>query len=173
MVNFWFYWFFFPAISFLEGAVKTCPAVCPQRSEASTVITSKAWSGRHQRHWPTHTDRLSPVLWTGTLTFVVLKTLINSDQEMWVNSNMQASSSRFPGIPLGSEWSTDPQKGVSIVPTPTPFSVQSLLWPVGPVLFPTWEAGIRLVLAAGRCVLVLGVGMRAWPLGGASPVAQR
>ena len=51
--------FFFPEISFLEGAVKMCPVVSPQHSKASTTFVNKAWSGRHQRHCPTHTDRLS------------------------------------------------------------------------------------------------------------------
>lgn len=124
----WLSDFFFPEISFLEGAVKMCPVVSPQHSKASTVFMNKAWvwtapeASSHSR-WQMVTcfvDR--------TLAFVVLKTLIDSDREMWVNSNMRTSSSGFPGIELGSGWSIAPQKGESIVITPTPFSVQSLLW---------------------------------------------
>lgn len=160
--------FFSPAISSLEGAVTRALWSAPSVLSPAPCSRARPGSGRHQSHRPARTDRLSPVLWTGTLTFVVLKTLINSDQEMWVNRNMQASSSRFPGIPLGSEWSTDPQKGVSIVLTPTPFSVQSLLWLWCPYCSLTARQGFgwcSLQDAAFWCLL-LG-------LGGASPVAQR
>ena len=126
VVTFWF--FFFQKFHFWKELWKCALWSVPSILRPAPCSWTRPGSGRHQRHRPSHTDRRSPVLWTGTLVFVVLKTLIDSDREMWVNSNIQTSSSGFPGIELGSGWSIAPQKGESIVITPTPFSVQSLLW---------------------------------------------
>ena len=92
--------FFSPAISSLEGAVTRALWSAPSVLSPAPCSRARPGSGRHQSHRPARTDRLSPVLWTGTLTFVVLKTLINSDQECELIAICKHLLADF----LGSRW---------------------------------------------------------------------
>lgn len=60
VVTFWFYWFFFPQkFHFWKELWKCALWSVPSILRPAPRSWTRPWSGRHWRHRPTHTDRLS------------------------------------------------------------------------------------------------------------------